>query len=310
MGLGDTMAFTYRNPARSTDPSRVLAGARSMVVAAWRYPAASPVAPPGPHARVAHYATTDHYAALRCALERVAGVLKEHGWRTVVLSDDNSVVDREAAFRAGLGWYGKNANILLPEQGSWFVLGSVVTDAPLDRTGAPVPDGCGTCRRCLDGCPTAAIVAPGVVDARRCLSWLLQRPGEFPVEHRVALGDRIYGCDDCQEVCPPNRRGHDPRGPDASGSDGRWLDVRALLELDDAALLERCDAWYIPDRDVSTVRRNLLIVLGNTARPGDVRAERLLDDAASGADPVLASHAAWARAQVARRGRDEQTGPS
>src|SRR6185295_8008395 len=103
-------------------------------------------------------------------------------------ADDNSLVDREAAYLAGLGWYGKNANLLLPGQGSWFVLGSVVTDAPLPVAAAPATDGCGGCRRCLDGCPTGAIVAPGVVDARRCLAWLEQRPGPFPVEFRAALG--------------------------------------------------------------------------------------------------------------------------
>ena len=125
-----------------------------------------------------------------------------------MVADDNALVDREAAYRAGLGWYGKNANLLLPGEGSWFVLGSVVTDAPAAPPSRPrrCADGCGTCTRCLDGCPTGAIVAPGVVDARRCLAWLLQVEGAFPREHRVALGDRLYGCDDCQEVCPPNRR--------------------------------------------------------------------------------------------------------
>src|SRR5690606_28594835 len=145
-----------------------------------------------PRGRVARYARADHYGELRAALRAVAGELKAAGWRARVLADDNALVDREAAYRAGLGWYGKNANLLLPGRGSWFVLGSVVTDAPLARTAEPVADGCGACTRCLDGCPTGAIVAPGVVDARRCLAWLLQVEGPFPREHRVVLGDRLY----------------------------------------------------------------------------------------------------------------------
>ena len=121
-----------------------------------------------------------------------------------MVADDNALVDREAAVRAGLGWYGKNSNVLLPGAGSWFVLGTVITDAPLPSS-SRLSDGCGPCRRCLDGCPTGAIVAPGVVDARRCLAWLVQAPGSIPEDFRPAIGDRMYGCDDCQEVCPPNR---------------------------------------------------------------------------------------------------------
>ena len=169
-------------------------------------PAAAGTATGRPLARVARYASDDVYGELRSALEAVARVLVEAGHRAVVVADDNALVDREAARRAGLGYYGKNSNVLLANSGSWFVLGSVVTDAVLPPAVERVPDGCGPCRRCLDGCPTGAIVAPGVVDARRCLAWLLQATGDFPVEFREALGDRLYGCDDCQEVCPPNRR--------------------------------------------------------------------------------------------------------
>ena len=101
------------------------------------------------------------------------------------------------------------------------MLGCVVTDAPVPPTSAPVDDQCGSCRRCLDGCPTGAITAPGVVDARRCLSWLLQAEGSFPLEHRAALGDRIYGCDECQEVCPPNRRAPEREATGAETNVGR-----------------------------------------------------------------------------------------
>jgi epoxyqueuosine reductase len=301
-GLHGGMNFTYRKPARSADPSRILRNARSLVVGAWPYAQR----PPDPSAadgkvpaRVARYATEDHYAHLDAALGHIADHLRSLGHRAVVVSDDNALVDREAAWRAGIGSAGKNANVLLPGHGSWFVLGAVVTDAPLPTTGPPVGDQCGSCHRCLDACPTDAIVAPGVVDARRCLAWLLQQPGSFPHEHRAALGDRIYGCDDCQEVCPPSRReeAHAPEGTPST-----WLDAIELLALDDAELLDRCGRWYIPGRDVSVVRRNLLVVVGNSGRGDDPAVVATLDRYAASGDPVLAEHARWALERLALDG--------
>src|SRR5690606_1591912 len=158
---------------------------------------------------------------------------------------------REVAYLGGLGWFGKNANILMPGAGSFFVLGSVVTTAEYP-VAEPVADGCGGCRRCLDGCPTGAIVAPGTVDANRCLAWLVQKPGTFPVEYREALGDRLYGCDDCQTVCPPTVRKGLRIGPPPGAEPAEvqaWVDVLDLLEADDATLLERHGRWYLADRD-------------------------------------------------------------
>ena len=192
-GLAAEMQFTFRNPARSTEPERALPSARALVVGARAYGSDVGAPPHGPHGRVARYAVDDHYAALRAGLDAVAARLRADGWRTRTLADDNALVDRAAAHRAAIGWFGKNANILLPGEGSWFVLGSVLTDAPLPAAAMPVADGCGACTRCIDGCPTGAIVAPGVVDARRCLAWLLQAEGDFPEAHRVALGDRMRG---------------------------------------------------------------------------------------------------------------------
>jgi epoxyqueuosine reductase len=301
-GLHGGMQFTYRNPARSTDPARALPGARALVVGARSYRRADAPPPGRPAGRVARYARQDHYAALRAGLAAVADHLEADGWRTVVVADDNALVDREAAYRAGLGWYGKNANVLLPGQGSWFVLGSVITDAPLSPSPAPVGDGCGGCTRCLDGCPTGAIVAPGVVDARRCLAWLVQAPGPFPEEFRVALGDRLYGCDDCQEVCPPNRRAdRSERPPDEA--EEAWVPVVDLLYLDDAELLDRHGRWYVPERDPRYLRRNALVVLGNTAADDDVEADGALERYEHGEDPLLAEHARWARRRIADRAR-------
>jgi epoxyqueuosine reductase len=299
-GLAGSMQFTYRNPARSTDPARTLPAVASLVVGARRYDRAMPGSPPAgrPMARVARYATDDHYADLRHGLDAIAARLVRDGWSARVVSDDNALVDRPAAHRAGLGWYGKNANVLVPGIGSWVVLGSVLTDAPLPRAEQIVPDGCGSCRRCLDACPTDAIVAPGVVDARRCLAWLVQAEGIFPVEHRAALGDRIYGCDDCQEVCPPSRRGVDQPTVDNSPSTrtgpGSWVDVLDLLAADDEALLARFGRWYIPRREPRYLRRNALVVLGNTASLADPRVAAALGPAMADPDPIIRAHAVWA----------------
>ena len=294
-GLHGGMHFTYGDPARATDPARTLPGARALVVGARAYLRQTPPAPAGPAGRVARYSWTDHYAELRAGLEAVAARLETDGWRTEVLLDDNRLVDREAAYRAGIGWYGKNANVLLPDHGSWFVLGAVVTDAPLPSTGPPVDDGCGACTRCLTACPTGAIVAPGVVDARRCLAWLLEAPGAFPVEFREALGDRIYGCDDCQEVCPPNRQDERRRPPPAPGTDDEaWVALVDLLDTPDDRLLERFERWYVPRRQARYLRRNALVALGNVGDGADAEVQRVVRDAMASDDELVREHAAWA----------------
>lgn len=300
-GLHGGMQFTYRNPARSTEPERLLPGARSLVVGAHPYPGGPVEAAPddgGPAGRVARYAVADHYDALRTALGAMAAVLHAAGHRTRVVADDNALVDRAAAHRAGLGWFGHNANLLVPGHGSWVVLGAVVTDAELTPS-TPVPDGCGPCRRCLDGCPTGAIVAPGVVDARRCLAWVVQAEGSIPEHLRVALGDRVYGCDDCQEVCPPSARG--PEGRTEVPASGARIPLLSLLTDADADLLARHGRWYIPRRDPRYLRRNALVALGNVADPDDPVVVTEIDRLATGTDPLLAEHAHWALGRLAER---------
>jgi epoxyqueuosine reductase len=296
-GMHAGMGFTYRNPVRSTDPQQAVAGARSIIAAARPYRMREePARPAGAQARVARYAWIDHYAPLRAGLREIALRIRRAGHKAVVFADDNSIVDREVAYLAGLGWFGKNANLLLPGAGSYFVLGCIVTTAefPFDE---PVADGCGTCRRCLDGCPTGAIVAPGVVDANRCLAWLVQQPGSFPVEFREALGDRLYGCDDCQEVCPPAQRlGERHRVGRQEGDEPvqAWVDVLDLLEASDEQLIERHGRWYLANRDPVWWRRNALIVLGNIGDPSDPRVRRVLDRYRRDDDPILREHATWA----------------
>jgi epoxyqueuosine reductase len=301
-GLHAGMQFTYRNPARSTEPERVLDGARALVVGAHAYRPTPPPRPEGAVGRVAAYAREDHYGALRVGLEAIAEHLTGAGHHARIVADDNALVDREAARRAGIGWYGKNTNLLISGRGSWTVLGSVVTDAPLEPAAALVGDGCGSCRRCLDGCPTGAIVAPGVVDARRCLAWLVQADGPFPPEFRAALGDRLYGCDDCQEVCPPNQRVE--RGePVAIGAEPTeaWVDLVELLAASDDDLLDRHGRWYIPRRDPRYLRRNALVALGNGGDLGDPGVVAVVDAYRTGDDALLAEHADWARSRLVDR---------
>jgi epoxyqueuosine reductase len=309
-GLHDGMGFTFRNPERSTDPGRAVPGARSVIVAARSYlTEQDPVRPDGapqarvsaPQARVGRYAWVDHYAPLRTGLRSVAMSIRRADQRAVAFADDNSMVDRAVAGRAGLGWFGKNANLLLPGLGSWFVLGSIVTTAAYEPTDSAVADGCGACVRCIEGCPTGAIIAPGVIDAGRCLSWILQKPGTIPLQWRVPIGDRIYGCDECQDVCPISVRLGRRETIALDEAAGAWVDALALLDADDEWIAARYAHWYVADRDFRWVRRNALVVVGNVGAPDDTRCHQVLDRYRAGPDPILAEHAAWAHQRLASR---------
>ena len=303
-GLHNQMQFTYRNPNRSTDPTAALPSAKSVIVGALSYSTQMPEQPEKLSARVARYVWSDYYAQLRESLRQIAKQLGSDGFRAVVLADDNAIVDREVAYQAGLGWFGKNSNLLIAGAGSYFVLGCVVTNAPLVVADKPVEDGCGSCRRCLDNCPTQAIIAPGVIDANKCLAWLLQKPGVFDRDFRVALGDRLYGCDDCQEVCPPTVRfekrtsviadepvKHDDRA-------NAWVSVQKILLADDESLLKEFGAWYIANRDPKWLRRNALVILGNIGDANDKLVVELLQKYCNHGDAILRSHAVWAAARL------------
>ena len=303
-GLHNQMQFTYRNPNRSTDPTAALPSAKSVIVGALSYSTQMPEQPEKLSARVARYVWSDYYAQLRESLRQIAKQLVSDGFRAVVLADDNAIVDREVAYQAGLGWFGKNSNLLIAGAGSYFVLGCVVTNAPLVVADKPVEDGCGSCRRCLDNCPTQAIIAPGVIDANKCLAWLLQKPGVFDRDFRVALGDRLYGCDDCQEVCPPTVRfekrtsviadeqvKHDDHA-------NAWVSVQKILLADDESLLKEFGAWYIANRDPKWLRRNALVILGNIGDANDKLVVELLQKYCNHSDAILRSHAVWAAARL------------
>lgn len=289
-GRSAGLAFTFRHPELATHPGRSFPRARSLVVAAHAYvPASGDPGPPRPlTARIARFATSDHYAPLRSALGAVADLLRGAGHRAEVLVDDNRLVDRAAAMRAGVGWFGKSTMVLVPGSGPWVLLGSVVTDAVLPPT-APMRRTCGTCTACIPACPTGAIVAPGVLDARRCLAAVLQSPGWIPRELRRAVGDRLYGCDDCLDACPPGDR---LRLGAASG--GR-VDLIPLLRLTDDALRARFPHFFVPRQDGRWLRRNALVVLGNS---GGRDALPVLADHADRPDPMIRGHAAWALGEI------------
>ncbi len=294
-GLHGGMQFTYRNPERSTDPSKTLKDAQTLIVGAksyWRRQSnlSKPIEPLG---RVALYAQEDHYDQLRSGLEAIAKLLEQHGYRARILIDDNALVDREAAYRAGIGWYGKNTNILLPKRGSWFVLGSVVTNAKL-APHSPHEGSCGTCEQCIPACPTQAISSPGILDAKKCLAWLLQSEGQFPIEFREALGNRIYGCDDCQTACPVNRREERINDNFSSNGLGATVLIYEILEMGDHDLLEKFGKWYIPRRDPRYLRRNALVVLGNTTNPPSRKTREVLLRWLQSGDDMVRSHAVWA----------------
>jgi epoxyqueuosine reductase len=303
-GLHGGLTFTYNRPRRSTDVAASFPWARSLVVAGHAYLplAGSPGPPDGASGRVARFAVEDHYAPLRAGLAAVATVLGDAGHRTAILADDNRLVDRAAAVRAGIGWWGKNTMVLAPGTGPWMLLGSVVTDAALDAD-PPMARDCGTCDACLPACPTGALVAPGVLDARRCLAAVLQQPGSIPAELREAVGDRVYGCDDCLDACPP---GHRLLG--TATAPAGWVDLAWLLAAPDEEIVAALSWWYLPRRRPDSLRRNALVVAGNTGEPG---LAPLVAGYLDHPDEMLAEHARWALDRMSeRKGRRTDGGQS
>ncbi len=288
--------FTYGDPATATDVRRSFPWAQRMVVLASTYVTAS--GSPGPAAegtgRIARFATVDHYRGLRTALDAVVASLESAGHRAVALSDDNRLVDRAAAVRAGVGWWGRSTLVLAPGHGPWLLLGSVVTDAPLAPT-PPMKRDCGSCDACIPACPTGAIVAPGVLDARRCLARWAQAPGVIPVDMRAPMGDRVYGCDECLSACPP---GH--RALASSDAETGRIDLFALLGAADRTLLHRYRHFYLPGRNPVVLRRNAIVALANTADPAapDPRLLPVLGGYLGHPHWSLRLHAAWALGTV------------
>jgi epoxyqueuosine reductase len=210
------------------------------------------------------------------------------GARTRVTVDSSAALERDLAARAGLGWIGKNTNLLEPGLGSYFLIGLVLTTAALEVDG-PLPDRCGVCTACLDACPTGAFVAPYMLDARRCISYLtIEHRGQIPEPQRRALGGWVFGCDVCQQVCPWNRRVEAARAPELAPA-GTFPDPSALLDLDEAGFRARfrhSPLWRSKRRGLL---RNAALVMA--AREGDTAALRR---AADDDDAVVREAASWA----------------
>jgi epoxyqueuosine reductase len=290
-GLFAGMKFTMAQPERSCHPETLLEGARTVISAARCYWAPETPIAPG-HGRLARYTWNDAYAELRETLDALGRRL---GGAYRVLVDANQHVDREAAARSGVGFYGKNTMLITRGHGSWVVLGTLVTDRELAAT-APLDAGCGECRLCIDACPTAALDEPGTLDATKCLSYWLQAPAAIPEEYRAAVGAQVYGCDICQDVCPWNRGVRKRR--DGAPSDAGHVDLVEWLERDGQALIDAYQRLYVPRNDPRWLRRNALVALGNVGGPEH---EPILSAIAAGDDEIEREHAEWALARIGAR---------
>ncbi len=258
-GLFADMRFTMAQPEVSCHPERLLPGARSVVSAALCYYAPEPERPAG-HGRLPRYTWWDAYAELR---EKLDALGRELGGSYRVLVDANQHVDREGAARSGVGFYGKNTLLITQRHGSWVVLGTLVTDVELEPT-PPLDADCGSCRLCIDACPTGALDEPGTLDSTRCLSYWTQSEEPMPDAYRVKLGVQVYGCDICQDVCPWNR-GIEKRRANATLPAGAepHVSLADWLACDPDELRDRYRRLYVPRNDGRFLQRNAAVVAEN-----------------------------------------------
>jgi epoxyqueuosine reductase len=293
-GLFADMRFTMARPEVSCHPETLLEGARAVVSAALCYFA--PDEEPGvDEGRLPRYARRDEYAELRLRLDELGRRL---GGRYRVFVDSNDHVDREGAVRAGIAFYGKNTLAITRRFGSWVVLGTLVTDVEIEPTPALELD-CGSCRLCIDACPTGALDEPGVLDSTRCLSYWTQAPRAIPEEYRAELGDSVYGCDICQDVCPWNRGVEKRRSNDHADAGGASsVSLRDWLERDGDELVADLDRLYVPRNDPRWLRRNALVAAGNV---GSTELVPAVERHAEGEDPILRETARWALERMAAR---------
>lgn len=303
-GHAGAMDYLHRHAEARRHPRSIFPTVRAVVMVALNYAPAAQASPAADFpARIARYAQgADYHRVVRERLRLVGAWLRRQRpevWGRVVV-DTAPLLERDFARRAGLGWVGKNTMLLHPRLGSWFVLGGLLVDIDLQPTGAFATRHCGTCTACLDACPTGAFVAPFQLDARRCISYLtIELKDAVPAAQRPALGDWLFGCDVCQEVCPWNRKA--PAGGPllAPRADLVAVDAVELLGLDDAQFRQRFEGTALhprPGRRV--VLRNAALVLGNH---GDPRALPALRRALADPEPLIAAAAAWAIEQIAAR---------
>jgi epoxyqueuosine reductase len=293
-GLFADMRFTMARPEESCHPETLLPGARTVISAALCYWLPEPERPPG-YGRVPRYTWFDAYAQLR---EKLDVLGRRLGGSYRVFVDANQHVDREAAVRSGVGFYGKNTLLITRRHGSWVVLGTLVADVELEST-PPLALDCGECRLCIDACPTGALDEPGTLDSTRCLSYWTQAPAPPPAEYRAELGAQVYGCDICQDVCPWNRgiekrRAGHPLPDDATPH----VSLVDWLRSDPDELRSRFARLYVPKNDGRRLRLNALVAAGNVGGDGERDAvSAYLDDP----DEATRELAGWALERLEAR---------
>lgn len=309
--------FTAARAEVAANPRALLPAARAVIALGTFYLTDAPrdaTTPGDPHGRVSCYAWgEDYHEVIRARLDRLAGEIRALAppgdEKTILFTDTGRMVDRAVAQRSGLGWYGKNTNILTKGWGSWVFLSEVVTSLPLVPD-PPLAANCGRCEVCLHACPTGAFVAPYVLDARRCISYLtIEHRGAIPLELRPLMGNHIFGCDICQEVCPVNRVAETRLRPAGRlGGRGQPLEFRPraavgsspalipLLALDEEGFRERFRHSPIKRAKRRGLLRNVCVALGNLGDPAAVPAlaRALRDDP----EPLVRGHAAWALGRI------------
>lgn len=301
-GRHGDMTWMERTPERRCDPREVLADCKTVICLAVNYfPGNNPF--PEDHQdgyRIARYAWNDDYHDLiEKRLREFDGRLRELGGTQRFYVDTGPVLERDFASDAGLGWNGKSTVQIHRRLGTWFFLAELLTTLDLSPDSA-FGDHCGKCTACITACPTQAITAPRQLDARKCISYLtIEHKGPIPIEYREAIGDRIYGCDDCLDACPWNRFASESREITFLARKSIFQNrLRDFLDLDDDGF--RVLFAKSPIKRIKRARflRNVCVALGNTGTPADLES---LEKAAVDSDPLISEHAAWAVEKIQQR---------
>jgi epoxyqueuosine reductase len=302
-GADGEMDWIARSTEKRCDPQRVLPGARSIVALAMNYyqgKRKNVEGRSGAQGRIARYAWGDDYhEVMEKKLRELDAFLIAAGGRQRFYVDTGPVLERDFAAEAGIGWHGKSTMLLNRRLGTWFFLAEIFTTLEL----APDPPQvarCGSCTRCIDACPTAAITAPHQLDARRCISYLtIELKGSIPLEFRPLIGDRIYGCDDCLDACPWNRFAQVAReSAFAARPAVAQMRLRDFLALDDEQFREVFRGSPIKRIKRRGFLRNVCVALGNVGTEEDLRS---LAAAARDREPLIAEHAMWAIERIETR---------
>lgn len=297
-GYAGSMDYLERGRADRLEPERLLPGCRSVIAVALQYAPADVEAEARPVARYAR--GRDYHDVMRPRLRSLVSFMTEAAGASVrsrAAVDTSAVLERDLAARAGLGWIGKNTNLIRPSLGSYFFIGIVLTTAALDADAA-LPDRCGTCTACLTACPTSAFPAPYVLDARRCISYLtIEHRGPIDETLRGSLDGWAFGCDVCQEACPWNRKAPPSREP-AFDAPRAIDDLADVLALDEDAFRERFRGSAIQRARRTGLLRNAALVLGER---GDESAGASLRKSATDSEPIVREAAVWALARLHAR---------